>query len=154
MSGTQKAAADGVTSPDNPALGEKDNPRIIRLLAEELAVTRERVETGRVRVQVVTHAHEEHVDVPLAQDSVAVERVAIGRLIDVIPSIRQEGDTIIVPVVHEVLVLERRLILQEEVHVRRVNTAGWHQERVTLHRQEAVVTRIPAEKPEAGPKGE
>jgi hypothetical protein len=83
-----------------------------------------------------------------------VERVAINRPIEVIPPIRQEGNTTIVPVVHEVLVLERRLILKEELHVRCVNVTEQHQERVVLRHQEAVVTRIPAEEPDAGPKGE
>src|SRR5271154_2147360 len=106
MSGDQKNIA-GAMPPDGEALDARlpDNPGVIRLLAEELAVTRERVETGRVRVQVVTREHEERVDIPVVQDSVQVERVPINRVIDAVPPTRQEGDTIIVPVVHEILVV-------------------------------------------------
>ncbi len=130
------------------------DPQTLRLLAEELNVSRERVETGRVRVQVVTRKHEELVDVPLAEDRVEVERVAINRQVDAVPATRQEGDTTIIPVLEEVLVVERRLMLKEELHVRRVRTTQQHQERVVVRRQEAVVTRIPAEPPEGSPKGE
>ena len=53
-------------------------------------------------------------------------------------------------IVEEVLVVERRLLLKEEVHVRRVRSTERHQESVTLRHQEAVVTRLPVETPAAG----
>lgn len=146
----------GATPPDGAALGPREpgDPGTIRLLAEEIGVTRKRVETGRVRVLVETHEREELVDVPLARDRIEVERVAINRVIDAMPPTRQEGDTTIVPIVDEVLVLERRLILKEELHVRRVSVIEHHQERIVLRRQSAVVIRIPAEKPDARANGE
>jgi uncharacterized protein (TIGR02271 family) len=123
----------------------------LELLAEELVVQRRQVESGRVRVDVVTREHQELVDVPLAHERVVVERIPIDRIIDAIPAVREEGDTIIVPVVEEILIVERRLKLKEELHVKRVRTAEQHQESVTLRRQEAVVTRTPAEAPNVGP---
>ena len=155
MSGDQKNIA-GAMPPHDDVLGVKrsDAPGTVGLHMEELAVARASVETGRVRVHVVTHEHEEFVDVPLSRSSIEVERVAINRVIDAIPPIRQEGNTTIVPVVHEILVLERRLILKEELHVRCVNVTEHHQERVILRHQEAVITQIPAQKPDTGPQGE
>lgn len=88
------------------------------------------------------------------REHVEVERVAVNRPVNSIPPTRRDGDTTIVPVVEEVLILQRRLILKEELHVRLVRTTEQHQERVVLRRQEAVITRIPAEKPETDPKGE
>jgi len=117
----------------------------IRLLAEEMSLERQQVETGRVRVNVVTRERQELVDVPLAREQVVVERVSIGRHVDAIPPIREEGDTFIVPIVEEVLVLERRLMLKEELHLKRVHTTERHQESVTLRHQEAVVIRTPSE---------
>jgi stress response protein YsnF len=63
------------------------------------------------------------------------------------PAIREEGETIVVPVVEEVLVVERRLVLKEEVRIRRVRSTERHQERVTLRRQEAAVNRLPPLEP-------
>ena len=122
-------------------------PDILRLWAEELSFDRERVETGRVRARVVTHEHDETLEVPLTRERVEVERVAIGREIDAIPPRRQEGDTTIVPVVEEVVVVQRKLVLKEELHLRRVRTTEQHRETVTLRRQEAVIERLPAEQP-------
>jgi len=66
------------------------------------------------------------------------------------PAVRDEGDTIVIPIVEEVLVIERRLLLKEEVRVRRVRSTERHQETVTLRHHEAVVTHLPAEPPAAG----
>ena len=55
---------------------------------------------------------------------------------------RQEGDTTILPVVEETVVVERRLILTEEIHIRRLHVSERHQEAVILRKQEAVITRI------------
>lgn len=61
------------------------------------------------------------------------------------PAITQEGDTTIIPVVEEILVVERRFLLKEEVHIRRVTTKQRHQETVVLRKQEALITRKEAE---------
>ena len=61
------------------------------------------------------------------------------------PEARQEGDTTIIPIVEEVLVVERQLVLKEEVRIRRVRTTEHHKETVKLRYQEAVVTRQPGD---------
>jgi uncharacterized protein (TIGR02271 family) len=113
----------------------------LQLFAEELSVSKEMLETGRVRVSTHTHEREAFVDENLAHEHVEIDRIPVGRRVDAIPSVRQEGDTTIVPVVEEVLVVERHLVLKEEVHIKRVRTTERHQEKVTLRHQEAVVTR-------------
>jgi uncharacterized protein (TIGR02271 family) len=123
---------------------------IIPLLAEEVAVTKQAVETGRVQVARVTHEREQLIDELLAHQTVEIERVAIGQHVDAMPTIREEGDTIVIPIVEEVLVIERRLLLKEEVRVRRVHSMERHQESVTLRHHEAVVTRLPVETPAPG----
>ena len=123
------------------------NPHSLRLWAEEVSFDRETVETGRVRVRVVTREHDETVEIPLTRETVEVERVAIGREIDAMPAPRQEGDTLVMPVVEEVVVTLRKLVLKEELRLRRVRTTEQHRETVTLRRQEAIVERLPAEQP-------
>jgi uncharacterized protein (TIGR02271 family) len=135
------------------AVTRVDRETIIPVFEEELSVAKRVVETARVRVSRVTHTHEQLVDELLQQEKVEVERVPIDRQVEVMPSVRQEGDVTIVPVVEEVLRVERHLVLKEEVHIRRVKTTERHQESVTLRRQEAQVTRHPIEEsavPEVG----
>jgi uncharacterized protein (TIGR02271 family) len=137
------------SAPSRPQAGDPD---ILRLWEEELSFDRERVETGRVRVRVVTRERDETVEVPLTRESVQVERVAIGREINAIPPRRQEGDTTIVPIVEEVVTVQRKLVLKEELHLRLVRTTEQHRETVTLRRQEAVIERLPAEQPSTDEK--
>jgi stress response protein YsnF len=43
----------------------------------------------------------------------------MGRMVETAPEIRTESDVTILPVVEEVLVVEKRLVLKEELHIRR-----------------------------------
>jgi uncharacterized protein (TIGR02271 family) len=120
---------------------EPDDERELQLFAEELSVAKEKLETGRVRVSTHTHEREAVVDEDLARERVEVETIAINSRIDAVPDVRQEGDTTIIPVVEEQLVVERRLVLKEEVRIKRVRSTERHQEKVKLRYQEAIVTR-------------
>jgi stress response protein YsnF len=116
---------------------------VIPLFEESLSISRRVVPTSRVQVSRVTHSHEHLVDELLERERVEVERVAIDKPIDRMPSVREEGDCLIFPVVEEVLKIERVLVLKEEVRIRRVKGTERYQERVTLRKQEAVVNRLP-----------
>lgn len=118
---------------------------IIPLVSEDVSVSKRRVVTGRVRVSTVTHEREKLVDELLTQESVDIERRPIGRPIETTPQIREEGETIVIPIVEEVLVVERRLVLKEEVRVRRARQTVRHQQLVKLREQEALVARLDAE---------
>jgi uncharacterized protein (TIGR02271 family) len=118
---------------------------VIPLLEEELSVAKRVVETARVRVSRVTHDHQQLVDELLNHEKVEVERVPVDRPVEAMPSIRQEGEVTIIPVVEEVLKVERCLVLKEEVHIRRIKTTERHQEQVTLRKQEVLVSRTPIE---------
>jgi stress response protein YsnF len=124
-------------SPEVPPSREPHIP----LHAEDLTVSKLQA-TGLVQVRTVTREHESFVDETLNHERVQIERVPIGRQVEAIPPVRQEGDTTILSVVEETFVIVRRLILKEEVHVRRLHVSERHQEAVILRKQEAVITRI------------
>jgi stress response protein YsnF len=108
---------------------------------EEISVSRRKIEKANVQVALVTETREQLLDEELTHVRVEIERVPIDRTIEAVPPIRQEGDITIIPVVEEVVVVERRLVLKEEVRVRRVSTKEQHQETLVLRQQEAVITR-------------
>jgi stress response protein YsnF len=68
--------------------------------------------------------------------------VPIDRVVDVAPAVRTENDVTIVPVVEEVLVVEKRLVLKEELHIRRKAETKPVEVPVTLRKQRAVVERL------------
>jgi uncharacterized protein (TIGR02271 family) len=122
----------------------------LHLAAEELSVSKEVRETGRVHIRTHTDEREAWVEESLSGEHVEIETVPVGRQIDAAPAVRQEGDTTIIPVVEEVLVVERRLILKEEVRVKRVSTATPHRECVQLRSQRANVERSHTDNSQSG----
>jgi uncharacterized protein (TIGR02271 family) len=120
----------------------------VPLAAEEIAVKKQVVETSRVQVARLTREREQLIDETLARQTAEISRTAIGQFVDSIPPIKEEGDAVIIPIVEERLVVERRLFLKEEVRIQRVRTTERHQKSVTLRYQEAVVRRLPVEAPD------
>ena len=121
-----------------------------RCTPRRLTVSKQVVTKGRLRVSLVTRQRDELVDSLLAREHIEIERTPIGRPVETMPAIREEGDTLVIPVVEEVLITERRLVLKEEVRIRKRRETERHQERVVLRRQEATITRLPTEKSAAG----
>jgi uncharacterized protein (TIGR02271 family) len=123
---------------------------ILPLHAEAIAVAKERIATGRVRVSIVTSEREELVEEFLAREDVEIERRPVGKPVDHAPAVRRTGDMVIIPVVEEVLAVVRRLVVKEEICIRLVNRKEKHKQRVTVRRQEAIIERLP-QQPE-GPR--
>src|SRR5688500_2155289 len=120
-------------------------------VVEESARIEKRVhETGRVVVHVEPHEVVQSVDVPLVEEHVDVRRVPVNRFVDGPVPTRQEGETTIVPVMEEVLVVEKKLMLREEVHVTRRRVTSHERQDVTLRREEARVLRADGEPQSAG----
>ena len=97
---------------------KEEQDLVIPLVKERVSTTKRNVETGRVRVSTHTDRHEEMVRVDLARDEVEVRSVPRVEEIDRLPEPREEGDVTIVPVVEERLVIEKKLVLVEEIHIR------------------------------------
>ena len=114
---------------------------VIPLVEETATVGKRQVVTGRVRVQTVTDTIEEVAQANVQRESVEVTRVPIDRMVDTAPEVRTEGDVTILPVVEEVLVVEKRLLLKEELHIRRRVETETVEVPVTLRKQRAVVER-------------
>ncbi|WP_230532751.1 YsnF/AvaK domain-containing protein [Microvirga roseola] len=114
----------------------------IPLAEEELRVGKREV-TDKVRVRTVTDVETELAHASLMSESVDVSRVPINRVVEQAPEVRTENDVTIVPVLEEVLVVEKRLVLKEELHIRRGVETEDVDVPVELRKQRAVVERIP-----------
>lgn len=118
--------------------------KTIPLHSEELDVTKRQRETGTVRVKTSVHAEEVPIEAELAHERVLVNRVPVDRVVaEPVPD-RWEGDTLIVSVMEEVLVVEKRLRVVEEIHLERVREVRPHRTSATIRKEEARVERVPA----------
>lgn len=137
---------------EKPVAGVAFSDGEVMSLVEEVArVTKERVVTGRVTVSTVTDTFEEAVAAELSREAVTVTRVPVDREVTILPRMRTEGDVTIIPVLEEVLVVEKRLVLKEEIHITRVNQTDTFASHVTLRRQRAVVDHQTAGTPDQDP---
>lgn len=128
---------------------------VIPLYGEDVEVSKVVVETGRLAITRVTRERSEPIAESLTEETVEIGREPIGRFVEKMPAIREEGDTLVVPVVEERLVIQRRLFLKEEVRVKRVRVTRTHRERVALRHHEVLIDAVPAQTPstEGSPPG-
>ncbi len=117
----------------------KDASKVIPVIKEELRLDKRMVESGGVTISKHVHEHEEVIDEPLRQERVVVERHSINQRVETAPSMRREGTTMIIPVVEEVLVVEKQLFLKEELHIILQQTEVQQSQTVKLRREEAIV---------------
>ena len=122
-----------------------DNVNTIPVIEEQMLVEKQVIETGRLRVSKTVLEEEQTVDVPLTSETFNVERVSINQYVDTPPAVRYDGDTTVFPVLKEVLVTEKRLLLVEEVHVTKRQTTRNDTQRVMLRREEVTVQRVNSE---------
>ena len=125
----------------DPRTSRSEETRVIPLVEEELSVGKREVERSRVRVHVLVDEHEEVVRQELARDEVTIERIPQNVRLTDIPQMRTEGTTTIIPVVEEVIVTEKMLMLVEEIHIHRRVTTQVHDIPVLLRSEHAEIER-------------
>lgn len=123
-------------------IGEEGGTITVPVIVEELEVGKRVVETGKVRVTKQVREREEVVDLPLLREEVDVRRVAVDLPVNGPLPVRFEGDVMIIPVIEEVLVVEKRFVLKEEIHIIKRRVEERDPQRVVLRSEEATVERI------------
>jgi uncharacterized protein (TIGR02271 family) len=116
---------------------------VFPVIAEVLEVGKRKVDRERVRLHTTVSTREETADLPLVREELEVARVPVGRIVEAVSTPRQEGDTLIVPIYEEVLYVEKRLMLREEMRVTRVRHEEHAPQTVTLRKEEVSVERTP-----------
>lgn len=119
-----------------------DGRLVIPVIAEEISVGKKVVESGKVRISKRISEHEELVDVPLFREEVRVERVPVNLFVETLPTVRHEGDTMIIPVVEERIVIQKKLLLVEELRVRKEIVEHHAPQKVSVRKEEVEIKRV------------
>jgi stress response protein YsnF len=127
------------TSPERLNLRESESVRI-PLAAERVIVGTRVRRTGVVRVSTRVERRTTVVDPPLRRQRIEIRRRRVDRFVDRPPEVRREGDTLIVPIVEEVLTT--RLKIVEEVAITLRRSVERRPQRVELRRETAIVERL------------
>ena len=119
-----------------------ESKTVLPVIEEHVTVTKEVVETGKVFIRKRVTEEETSINIPLIQEGYQVERLPGKKdLLTQHPPIRYEGDNMVIPVVREVLVVEKRYEVLEEVHVIKTKTEIPHLQQITLLKEEVEIER-------------
>ena len=126
--------------------------RRLPVIEESFEVAKQEVDQGGFRFTKRVETREELVDELLRSEHVEIERRPCNTAVadDAIPGIRQEGDTLIVPVIEEMLITVKRLVLVEEVRITRIQDTRRSPQTFTLRKEHIEIERLAAEKTSAG----
>jgi len=118
---------------------------VVPVYQEDLNVEKRLVETGRARITKHVQEHEEVVDEALLREDVQIEHVPINKIWEgAPPPPRYEADKLVIPLLEEVLVVEKRLMLKEELHISRVQKSYRAPQTVVLRSENVTVERVEA----------
>ncbi|MBD2701442.1 YsnF/AvaK domain-containing protein [Spirosoma sp. BT702] len=126
---------------------------LIPRLEEQLHIDKQLVETSRVLITKTVREEPQTVQIPLISETIEIERVELNQYVEEPPLTRQEGDTTIYPVMKEVLVIQKRLMLVEEIRVTRRQIQTQQTQSVPLRREDVHIERIDASSGRPAPHG-
>jgi len=117
--------------------------KVLPVIEEQLQVGKKVVETGSVRISKIVHEEEVKVETPVVVEKLDIERIPINQYVDAAPpAVRYEGDVMIVPILEEVVVVEKRLRLVEELRITKRQEHTQVSQPVILRREEVTVDRL------------
>ncbi|HEX2529242.1 MAG TPA: DUF2382 domain-containing protein [Geminicoccus sp.] len=121
----------------------------VELLEERLKIDRRIVELGRTHVAIEVETRQQFVEALLHEEEVTVDRITIDQFVDEVPPVREEHGVLIVPVVEEQLVVGTRLVLKEELRIKKLSQEVPVRRMIPLRAELATVRRV--DEPDLGP---
>ena len=91
----------------------------VPIVEERATIDKQLVATGLVRIKTEVSERVELLAEELTAHTVAVERVRVDLEVDAPPPVRSDGDVLIIPIVEQRLVVAKRWVVTEELHVHR-----------------------------------
>ncbi len=120
---------------DAAAALERDGEIRIPIASERLNIAKQVVDLGELRIHKRVEQIEEVQRVPVTHDELVVERIPMNQPLDAPMQPRTENDVLIIPVMKEVLVVQRQLVLIEEVRVSKRYVTEEHEVREPVRRE-------------------
>lgn len=127
-------------SPANDEISQR-----IPVIQEFLTVEKKIIETGKVIVNKSVEEEQFNYQIPWLEDEISLERIPINEYRDHAPVTRIEGDTTIVPVLKEVMVWQKKLLLVEEIRITKKVVTHEEQKTITLKKEVVEINRQTSE---------
>lgn len=116
--------------------------QVVPIIEEQVSVSKRVVETGKVRISKKVSEEQTSVSIPLVQEQYDVQRVPVNEMVDTPPpAMRHEGETTIIPVLREVMVVQKRYEILEEIRITRRKTESTDMQNLSLRKEEVHIER-------------
>ncbi|HEY0655543.1 MAG TPA: DUF2382 domain-containing protein [Chryseosolibacter sp.] len=123
---------------------QNDKDIVIPVIQEQVSVEKEVVTTASLCVSKTVEEVRQPLSALLMSESYDVQRVSKQEILTEAPDrYRQLPDRIIIPVVEEQVVVQKRLVLVEEIHLIRRETKREFHDDITLKKEIVKVERKP-----------
>jgi len=90
---------------------------VIELREEQISIRKNQVLTGNISIKKTTETEEVTNEVSLFREDISIEHVIVNEQVEAMPQVREEGNTTIIPIVREVAVVTKKLVLVKEIRI-------------------------------------
>jgi uncharacterized protein (TIGR02271 family) len=112
----------------------------IPVVQENVVVDKQVIDNGRVNFKKDIDQEEKVIEARASHDEVTVQRVRIDKVVDAPPpAVRYEGNKMIISVLKEEIVVQKRLILVEELHVTKQTVTQKVRRPITVKKERVTV---------------
>ena len=127
------------------ALDKGDGEYRVPLIEERLKVTTREIDLGERDIHKTVESVEETWYEPVVHEEVEVERVRVRRNVAAPEQPHEEGEWLVIPVMEEVIVIQKQLVVVEEIRIRKQPVTEQQEVRETVRRERVSVEdrRIP-----------
>ncbi len=119
-----------------------DRDVVVPVIQEQVHVDAKPVVTGGVRVTKHVESQNELIEQQLRTSHADVKRVKTNRIVDGPQQAQRIGNTLIIPVVSEVLQVEKRWVVTEEIHITQREEVETVQQDVPVNYERAEIERL------------
>ena len=127
--------------PGEHVAGNLDNrgkETVIPVVHEKVTSTKRLVDTNRIRIVKRVKEEEQSIAVPLDHEEIDIQTKHINQYVDNIPeAVRYEGDTMILSILKEEVVV--RTLLEKEIHITKKKVQTQDKHTVTLRKEEVII---------------
>ena len=120
-----------------------DSSETLRIPVIEEQVQIEKQLTEKDRVRIIKRIKEEKIPIDVSEfnERIEIKRVPLNQYVEELPAVRHEGHTMIIPVVHEEVVITKRYLLVEELQVTKFREETQRTEEVDIRLEEIKIER-------------
>jgi uncharacterized protein (TIGR02271 family) len=119
---------------------QEEQDLVVPVIEEEIKIGK-RVYEEKVQVSKQVHEEEVEINEPGFREEIEIERIPKDEVLDAPISPYTEGDIMVIPIIEERVVVMKRLVLVEEVRIKKIRREIRESQSVTLRREEVVVDR-------------